>query len=424
MVNYDLPWNPNRIEQRFGRVHRIGQEHVCRLWNLVASNTREGEVFLRLLDKVDEQRKAYGGKVFDVLGTAFVEKPLRDLLIEAIRYGEQPEVRARMHEVIDSHVGDGLRELLEERALASQQLSDSDLASLQATVDDARARRLRPVDVEAAFRTAFTMLGGRIVKREAGRFEIDHVPHRVQQRTNAPIASRYSRVAFGLDHIQPEGLPRADLVAPGHPLYDAVIDEAISAFAGVLNQGTVLVSPAIRETRLLMGIMEEVVDGAGEQVARRFGYVWVDKQGTVVPAGPAPHLDCVEAPDTPATQAARMLPWLVDVEARAISWIIEHRLPDYVAETQARRAGEIAKKRRLVEERLAAERTRLLNESSDAVHKERMGEKVKESSDGLARKASDLQVRLDRRLKVLGLQERLSTKQPLAIVVALVLPIE
>ncbi|EBM0725700.1 SWF/SNF helicase family protein, partial [Salmonella enterica subsp. enterica serovar Senftenberg] len=54
MVNYDLPWNPNRIEQRFGRVHRIGQEEVCRLWNLVASNTREGEVFTRLLEKLDQ----------------------------------------------------------------------------------------------------------------------------------------------------------------------------------------------------------------------------------------------------------------------------------------------------------------------------------------------------------------------------------
>ncbi len=77
MVNYDLPWNPNRIEQRFGRIHRIGQEEVCRLWNLVASNTREGEVFTLLLEKIEEQRKAYGGKVFDVLGAAFTETPLR-----------------------------------------------------------------------------------------------------------------------------------------------------------------------------------------------------------------------------------------------------------------------------------------------------------------------------------------------------------
>ncbi|HEY9474906.1 MAG TPA: helicase-related protein, partial [Mycobacteriales bacterium] len=90
MVNYDLPWNPNRIEQRFGRIHRIGQTEVCHLWNLVAANTREGEVFTRLLAKIEEQRRAYSGKVFDVLGQAFTERPLRALLIEAIRYGDRP----------------------------------------------------------------------------------------------------------------------------------------------------------------------------------------------------------------------------------------------------------------------------------------------------------------------------------------------
>src|SRR5437588_3160300 len=71
MVNYDLPWNPNRIEQRFGRVHRIGQTEVCHLWNLVAEDTREGQVFTRLFEKLEEQRRALGDQVFDVLGEAF-----------------------------------------------------------------------------------------------------------------------------------------------------------------------------------------------------------------------------------------------------------------------------------------------------------------------------------------------------------------
>ena len=78
MVNYDLPWNPNRIEQRFGRIHRIGQTEVCHLWNLVAEDTREGAVFQRLLEKLKQQRLAYQGKVFDVLGEAFEGQPLRD----------------------------------------------------------------------------------------------------------------------------------------------------------------------------------------------------------------------------------------------------------------------------------------------------------------------------------------------------------
>ena len=101
MVNYDLPWNPNRIEQRFGRIHRIGQTEVCHLWNLIAEETREGDVYHTLLEKLEEARKALGGQVFDVLGKVqFDGKPLRELLLEAIRYGERPEVQTRLTQAV------------------------------------------------------------------------------------------------------------------------------------------------------------------------------------------------------------------------------------------------------------------------------------------------------------------------------------
>ena len=77
MVNYDLPWNPNRLEQRFGRIHRIGQTEVCHLWNLVAHETREGAVYARLLEKLEAAREALGGRVYDVLGQLFEQKPLQ-----------------------------------------------------------------------------------------------------------------------------------------------------------------------------------------------------------------------------------------------------------------------------------------------------------------------------------------------------------
>jgi SNF2 family DNA or RNA helicase len=102
MINYDLPWNPNRIEQRFGRIHRIGQREVCHLWNLVANQTREGEVFRKLFDKIEIEKLALGGRVFDVLGEAFNERSLKDLLIEAIRYGERPDVKAKLNIAIDN----------------------------------------------------------------------------------------------------------------------------------------------------------------------------------------------------------------------------------------------------------------------------------------------------------------------------------
>src|SRR5439155_7113468 len=127
MVNYDLPWNPNRIEQRFGRIHRIGQTEVCHLWNLVATETREGEVFQRLFEKLEAQREALGGQVFDVLGQLFTENSLRDLLIEAVRYGERPEVRARLEQVVDEAIDQTLIKALQERALSSDLLSLADV---------------------------------------------------------------------------------------------------------------------------------------------------------------------------------------------------------------------------------------------------------------------------------------------------------
>jgi superfamily II DNA or RNA helicase len=423
MVNYDLPWNPNRIEQRFGRIHRIGQTEVCRLWNLVASNTREGAVFTRLLDKIEEQRKAYGGKVFDVLGSAFDEVPLRDLLVEAIRYGEQPEVRARMHEVIDRKVAEGLRELLEEQALANETLAEADLAELRRQMDEARARRLQPHYIESAFKAAFARLGGRLARRERGRFEISNVPAPVRNNHHGPIATRYGRVTFDLAYVQPDGAERADLLAPGHPLHDAVIDETISNLGKALDRGTVLVSSTLDAPHLLVGVVEEVADATGTAVARRFGYAYVDAQGTVKPAGPAPYLDCVAAPETPAVAAARELPWLADAEGRATSWIISHQLPAYLAEVQRRRSAEIARTRKHVEARLRSEIDRLDSEAVVASAKEQAGERPKESSESLMRKAADLDARLRRRRELLDKQAQMSTKPPTILTTALVLPL-
>src|ERR1044072_4944565 len=120
MVNYDLPWNPNRIEQRFGRIHRIGQTEVCHLWNLVAEETREGDVYQTLLEKLEQARQSLGGQVFDVLGKLqFEGRSLRDLLIEAICYGEKAEIRAKLMQAIANDVDrKQLQNHHEEHALA------------------------------------------------------------------------------------------------------------------------------------------------------------------------------------------------------------------------------------------------------------------------------------------------------------------
>src|SRR5205085_8813763 len=138
MVNYDLPWNPNRLEQRFGRIHRIGQTEVCHLWNLVAGETREGQVFERLLRKLSEMSEALGGRVFDVLGDEiFDDISLRDLLIEAVRYGDRDDVRARLDQVIDDAVGQKLRAALKERALLTETMGVTDVEQIRARMEEA-----------------------------------------------------------------------------------------------------------------------------------------------------------------------------------------------------------------------------------------------------------------------------------------------
>ncbi|MFN7307697.1 MAG: helicase-related protein, partial [Acetobacteraceae bacterium] len=143
MVNYDLPWNPNRLEQRFGRIHRIGQTEVCHLWNLVAAGTREGDVYARLLEKLDAAREALGGRVYDVLGRLFEGEALRDLLLQAVRYGDDPEVRARLLQAVEGAVDrDRLLDLIAERALVHNALSQERVAEIRREMERAAARRL------------------------------------------------------------------------------------------------------------------------------------------------------------------------------------------------------------------------------------------------------------------------------------------
>ncbi|XKH53107.1 DUF3883 domain-containing protein [Citricoccus nitrophenolicus] len=422
MVNYDLPWNPNRLEQRFGRIHRIGQTEVCRLWNLVAVTTREGEVFKRLLDKVEEQRLAFGGKVFDVLGgIAFADGSLRELLMEAIRYGELPEVRERMSKVIDTGVAEGLRELMD-NALSSEILSERQLQELRSSMDEARARRLQPHYIESAFRAAFERLGGRMARRERARFQINRVPGQLLAR-RSPVASAYERVTFETAAVEHPKSASADLLAPGHPLHDAVMTETIQQLSDALERGTILVSGAATEPTLLVGVTEEIVDGTGELIDRRFGYAYVAPSGDVTAAGPAPYLDCVALPEGTEVDGVLANKWLADAEVRAVTWLVENELENYLSEVAPRRVAELHQTRRAVDERLSQEMNRLGAAALEAQHVEDQGQPVRESSANLWRKANELKDRREVRLAEIDRQLVMRTPPPRVSAAALLLPV-
>ena len=270
MVNYDLPWNPNRMEQRFGRIHRIGQTEVCHLWNLCAANTREGEVYRRLLEKLEEARAALGGKVYDVLGELFEGHALRDLLVDAIRYGDRPEKKAELFRKVDGAVDvDAIEKLVAERKLTSEGMDPHAVSEIREQMERAQARRLQPHFIGAFFREAFTMLGGRIAEREKGRFEILRVPSILKERDRLigrsdPVLDRYARITFEKNLIA--GQPQAELVAPGHPLLEAMVDVVLERFQPLLVQGGVLVDEA-----------DEGVEAAPSRLSRTCDPGWTQR---------------------------------------------------------------------------------------------------------------------------------------------------
>ncbi|WP_354253523.1 helicase-related protein [Arthrobacter sp. UYEF21] len=434
MVNYDLPWNPNKIEQRFGRIHRIGQQEVCHLWNLVARNTREGEVFTKLLDKIEEQRKAYAGKVFDVLGDAFENQPLRGLLMEAIRYGDLPEVRAKLDEVIDATVGQGLDELLAERALHRQVIAESDVEEMKLRLEQTQARRLQPHFIESFFLEAFNRLGGRISIRESGRYEVTHVPHALRDRDRqiglgAPVLPKYERVTFTRERARAAGMTPAALIAPGHPLLDAVVDLTIETHHGNLKQGAVLVDPNDdgETPRLLVALAEEIANGRPQPitVSKRFDFVELQPNGAVHPAGPAPYLDyeALPAGAEASVEAALAEPWLVrGAEDIAVEWAIQHSLQEHENEIRAMVLPMVQRTREQVNRRLKAEINNWDIRHAELLDREAAGKQLKLRPETAYRRARDLERRLERRLQELDADASLSVRPPVVAGAALVIP--
>ncbi|MBL6956532.1 MAG: DUF3883 domain-containing protein [Chlorobium phaeobacteroides] len=447
MVNYDLPWNPNRLEQRFGRIHRIGQTEVCYLWNLVADDTREGDVYRRLLEKLEQAREALGGQVFDVLGKIAFEADgkvmsLRDLLIEAIRYGEKPEVKAFLTTVLDMALDRGhLQELLDERALAHDAMDASRVQKIGEEMERAEARRLQPHYIESFFLEAFKRLGGNVRQREYRRFEITHVPAPVRNRDRLigigePVLPRYERIAFEKNLIAPQGQPLAAFVCPGHPLLDAVIDLILERHRDLLKRGTVLVDERDSGThpRVLFYLEHAIQDasltrdGNRRIVSKRMLYVELDEAGEARHVHYAPYLDfrplAPGEPDVEALMSRSECHWISrDIEQKAQGYAIAHVVPEHLAEVKGRKLDLIRKTEAAVKDRLTKEIMYWDHRSEELRLLEQAGKLNARLNSGEARKRADLlQARLQKRLDELRIEAQLSPLPPVVLGGFLVVP--
>ena len=380
--------------------------------------------------------------MFDVLGKCFTDTSLRTLLIDAIRKGDSPEVKARLTEVIDGALDiDHLRGLIRENTLAHGFIDTSRLSKIREDMERAEARRLQPHFIASFFRAAFEQLGGTLRERESKRYEIRNVPAIIRNR-NLPIAvgaavlQRYERITFEKNLVAVQGKPLAAFVCPGHPLLDATLDLILDRHRNLLKQGAVLVDPnASNDQVRVLFYLEHAIqdgrmlgDGKRQTISRQMQFVEINTDGTVKTPGYAPYLDYRPIKENERSLVAplRNTDWLQDgdkLESQIITYAAEHLIPQHLDEMKKHKLELVQKTMRAVQERLTKEITYWDGQATKLRLQEEAGKQMARINAANAQKRADeLQERLTKRMEELEQEQHISPMPPIVIGGALVVP--
>ena len=438
MINYDLPWNPNRLEQRFGRIHRIGQTEVCHLWSLVASETREGEVYQKLLLKIEEECKALNGRVFKILGDLFQEKSLKDMLLEAIQYGDRPDVKARLINDIDlSFNPEKIKMLLEQNALSSQVMNNEALYKIKDMMDRAEAKKMQPYYIQSFFMEAFKSLNGSVSATGTRRYKINNVPACIIQKYHdlkikgtrkniefAPVQKKYEAVCFDKEAVHQNGKPPAQLLHPGHPLMVSLINCILDEDTNLLQQGAVFLDKNEFETEpyIIYMLTHEIHDGTGIIISKNIQFVRLNKDGTTGNAGYAPHLDLYDFPEDKKQLISQLLAedWVAhDFSARIMSRSADTLCKEHLEEVSAQRIPYLDKVKAQVNDRLNSE----INYFRAQMERfEKQGEKGRGNYVQAESRCMELVERRKSRFAEIDKQKVMVNQQPVILGAALVVP--
>jgi superfamily II DNA or RNA helicase len=358
MINYDLPWNPNRLEQRMGRIHRIGQTFDVTVFNFLAENTIEGHILLRLLTKLDEIRRAMGSdRVFDVVGTLLKlnEVNVEDMLREAAYNPTKLDEFAAQIEAISM---ERLEEYEEATGIA--------LATRQVDLDVVRPkdwrseeRRLMPEYVERFFVQAAGRVKLRVEARADGLWRVEHVPERLRSpsldavQRFGPPQTEYRKLTFHKEHLAQDRHLDAELLSPGHALFAATVDELERQLAHARQAAAVYIDPAAREPYRLhffeLRVLGELPGGTGQPTRTipahaELAVILEDENGAFELAPPDVLHDL-----TPATETERSESPAPDEVRRAERWLQVQVSAARVAGLREQRQREVEIRREYVE---------------------------------------------------------------------------
>ncbi|MBC7221196.1 DUF3883 domain-containing protein [Candidatus Bipolaricaulota bacterium] len=419
LFNYDIPWNPNRLEQRMGRIHRYGQTKDCLIFNFVATNTIEGRVLQRLLAKLQEIRDALDDDaVFNVVGevlpASHVERILRDYY--AGRLGDADLEERLLAEVDERRFRAICQSALE--GLASKKLNLEMLIERRAR---AQERRLVPETVARFVRQAapHVPLPIKVFPQPPYTFEPGPTPPVLRQYERdpswrlPPLAARYPRCTTDRETAEREHL---EWVTPGHPLFEALRQHVHAKSLPAFTQGATFYSLDHREPARIDLYRARVADGLGHVVHERLFAVEVAE-------GKEP---CLRDPNLlgnliPAARPEGLPPVAGVPEATA--WLSEHVLAPFLDEARRERLAEVERVAQHVELSL----TELLQRADEEIGRAQEAvERGEQGAEGRLAQAearhAQLLERRERRRRELERERALSLQGVERITSVLVLP--
>ena len=337
LFNYDIPWNPNRLEQRMGRIHRYGQRFDCLIFNFVATNTIEGRVLQRLLAKLQEIRDALDDDaVFNVVGevlpAAQVDRVFRDYY--SGKLGDADLEDRLLRDVDEGRFREICQTALE--GLAAKKLNLEMLVERRAR---AQERRVVPETIarflsESSGNAAFTL---NPVNHLRHAFQPGRTPTALKRYERDPdwrfpdLLARYPRLSTDRDTAEAHNL---EWVTPGHPLFEALRRHCVETSRDVFATGACFHSLDHDAPARLDFYRARVVDGLGHVIHERLFTVELAEadEPRLMEPGILGNLTPASAPD--GLPAAASLP-------EATGWLHEHALVPFIEEVRAERQEEV-----------------------------------------------------------------------------------
>jgi hypothetical protein len=231
MINYDLPWNPNRLEQRMGRIHRIGQKQDVYIFNFLAANTVEGRVLEKILTKLEEIRGAMGDRVFDVVGQLLHLNDIRfeEMVREATYAKSSEEDILEQIERLDPKRLDELEQKTGV-ALATSHVDLSQIRRAQRQDYRSEEQRLMPRYIEEFFKRSCEFLNINLEVRADGLWRVPYLKEEFRSnnldsvRRLGTAEKHYPKLAFYKEQLANPTHQDAELLSPGHPLFAAIAE--------------------------------------------------------------------------------------------------------------------------------------------------------------------------------------------------------